>query len=115
MRPPKPPSGRLISETALPVFGEQFCSKCGSSIKANFLFFSTGKCINPDCKNYYNIKKLKEERDCYKCGFFDEGEGWCCYHREYVSFPWHSKYKEVGFKCPDIVEKEELRVLARNW
>ena len=47
---PKWPLNRLIYETDT---CSKMCPECGSSLKRKFLFFKTSKCINSECKNYY--------------------------------------------------------------
>lgn len=48
-QPPTPPLSRVLNFNEYP----DFCKRCGSSIKSKWLFFSTGKCIQPECSNYY--------------------------------------------------------------
>jgi hypothetical protein len=48
MEKPKPPPNRWISEDVV----EQ-CLICGSSRRKTLLFFTSKKCIQPNCVNYY--------------------------------------------------------------
>jgi hypothetical protein len=42
--------GRMLKEID---WCNELCPECGSSMKTKWLFFSTGKCINDECYNYY--------------------------------------------------------------
>jgi len=56
--PPKEPSlpeGPLVVRLIESGIGGH-CLKCYSSMKTKWLFFSTGKCISPECENYYDRK-----------------------------------------------------------
>ena len=46
--PPKYPIGSFIREGTMP-----WCPICNSSQKRRWLIFPTGKCIHPECENYY--------------------------------------------------------------
>ena len=38
------------------------CDTCTSGLHVKFLFFTTKKCIHPDCSNYHKINNKKVEK-----------------------------------------------------
>ena len=55
---PHRPCGRVLREGDNP---DKCCPICGSGTRRKWVFWGTGKCINPDCKNYYMRSQIVTE------------------------------------------------------
>jgi len=54
---PKAPLNRLIYESDGVL--NDFCKKCGSSLKRKFGIFKTKHCVQPECNNYWRKNEQK--------------------------------------------------------
>lgn len=60
---PTAPMCRIITDGGGPLFGEKIYRHCGSTIKTKFWFWSSGKCIQPKCDNYYGSSLILPEKE----------------------------------------------------